>query len=124
MAYNNIQGHTETYLAGADLTAEQFTFVVSDGDEVTQINAGEAATGVLFNDPASGRAATVVTGGQPNVYAGAAIAVGAEIASDDEGRAVTAVSTDIVLGKARHAAGGAGELVMIDFYGQGQYTKA
>ena len=49
--------------------------------------------------------------------------MGAEIASDDEGQAVTAVSTDVVLGYARHAAA-AGELVRIDFLGEAQFVKA
>ena len=68
--------------------------------------------------------AVVITGGEPNVYAGDAIAVGDEVAADANGDAVTAVSTDIVVGIAREAAGGAGELVRIDFLGEAQYTKA
>ena len=51
-------------------------------------------------------------------------AVGDEVAADANGDAVTAVSTDIVVGIAREAAGGAGELVRIDFLGEAQYTKA
>lgn len=124
MAFNNILNQAETYLAGEDLSAAQYTFVTSDGDEVTATGAGESATGVLWNDPATGRAATVVRGGEPHVYAGAAIAVGAEIASDANGKAVTATSTDVILGEARTAAGGAGELVMITFYGPAQTVKA
>lgn len=125
MAFNNIHGQVETYTAGADLSAEQYTFVKrASNDTVVQANAGEAAVGVLWNDPASGRAASVVKGGNPHVYAGAAVAVGAELASDDEGRAVTAVSTDVVIGYARTAAGAANELIMIDFLGEAQFTKA
>lgn len=125
MAYNNILGQAETFLAGADLSAEQFTFVKrGTGDAVVQCDAGEGAVGVLWNDPASGLAATVIRGGDPHVYAGAAIAAGAEVTPDDEGRAVTATSTDEVVGFARVAAGAANELVMIEFLKTGQYTKA
>jgi hypothetical protein len=122
--FANIQNRVEGYLAGADLSAKQYTFVTSDGDEVTTTGAGEAATGVLWNDPESGRAASVVRGGEPMVYAGAAIAVGAEIASDADGKAVTAVSTDVILGVARTAATAEDELVTITFYGPSQTVKA
>lgn len=124
MAFANIQNRVEGYLAGEDLSSAQYTFVTSDGDEVTATGAGEAATGVLWNDPQSGRAASVVRGGEPMVYAGAAIAVGAEIASDANGKAVTAASGDVILGEARTAAGAADELVTITFYGPAQTTKA
>lgn len=122
--FNNILNRVEGYLAGEDLSTKQYTFVTSDGDEVTSTGAGEAATGVLWNDPASGRAASVVRGGEPMIYAGAAIAVGAEIASDAAGKAVTATSGDVILGEARTAAGGADEMVQITFYGPSQTTKA
>lgn len=125
MAYNNIHGMAETYLAGEDLSNEIYTFVKrGSGDAVVQANAGEAAVGVLFNDPANGRAATVVRGGEPQVYAGAAVAVGAEVTSDAEGRAVTATSTDIILGYARTAAGAANELITVEFLREGQVAKA
>lgn len=124
MAFNNIEKQVETYLAGEDLSAAQYTFVVSDGDEVSGVGAGEAATGVLWNDPTLGKAASVVRGGEPHVYAGAAVAVGAEIAADANGKAVTATSGDVILGEARTAAGGADELVMITFYGTAQTVKA
>lgn len=123
-SFANIQNQVEGYLAGADLSTKQYTFVTSDGDEVTTTGAGASATGVLWNNPALGRAASVVRGGEPMVYAGAAIAVGAEIASDANGKAVTAVSTDVIIGQARTAASAADELVTITFYGKGQTVKA
>lgn len=125
MAYNNILGQGEAYVAGADLTAKQYTFVTAGAnDVVTATGDGAAATGVLWNAPAQGKAATVIRGGEPHVYAGAAIAVNAEIASDANGKAVTATSGDVVVGRARHAVGAANQLVMITFYGKAQYTKA
>ena len=127
MAYTaNIMDHARKYEAAGDISAEQYTFFKRGAnDTVVQSGAGEAAVGVLWNDPAAaGRMAVVITGGEPNVYAGDAIAVGDEVAADANGDAVTAVSTDIVVGIAREAAGGAGELVRIDFLGEAQYTKA
>lgn len=51
------------------------------------------------------------------VEAGAAISVGATLASDNQGRAITAVSGagNITLGKALKAAGAAGEIIEIQF---------
>lgn len=124
MAYNNILGQAETYIAGEDLSSSQYLFVVSDGDEVTVIGAGEAATGVLFNAPASADAATVVRGGEVNVWVGTGgLTVGQEVAADANGKAVAATSTDEVLGISRTATAANG-LATITFLPIGQYTKA
>lgn len=124
MAYNNTQGQAETYLAGADLSGSQYLFVTSDGDEVTVTGAGEAATGVLFNDPVSGDAATVVRGGELNVWVGTGgVAVGDKVASDAAGKAVVAGTGDVILGEVRVAAA-AGGLAMITFYGPAQSVSA
>lgn len=116
MAFNNIHGEVETYIAGADLTGSQYLFVIESGANVVVAGAGEAAVGVLWNDPASGRAASVVRGGDPNVYAGEALAAGVDVASDAAGKAVAATSGDVVLGKTRAAADAADDLVQISFY--------
>lgn len=126
MAFNgNITDHAVQYTSATDVTAEQYTFFKrAANDTVVQAGAGEAAVGVLWYAQATTNAAvTVITGGEPHVVAGDAIAVGAEIAADANGEAVTAVSTDVVLGYARHAAA-AGELVRIDFLGGAQFVKA
>lgn len=127
MAYSsNIMGYARKYSAAGDNSADQYTFFKRGaGDTVVQSDAGEAAVGVLWNDPAvAGRTAVVITGGEPNVYVGAGgVTVGDEIASDANGKAVTAVSTDVVVGIARNTVA-AGGLVRIDFLGEAQYTKA
>ena len=124
MAYNNILGQAETYIAGADLSTKQFLFVVSDGDEVTVAGAGEAATGVLWNAPVSGDAATVIRGGEPNVYVGTGgLTVGGAVAADANGKAVAAVTGNVVLGIARTTTA-AGGLATISFYGPAQSVKA
>lgn len=119
--YNNVLGRAETYIAGEDLSAAQYLFVTDDGDEVTVTGAGLAATGVLFNAPVEDDAATVVRGGDPNVWVGTGgVTVGDIVASDANGAAVVATTGDIALGKAR-ATAAAGGLVQIQFFGQGQY---
>lgn len=116
MAYNNIHGRVETYIAGADLSTKQYTFVVASDANVVTAGAGEAAIGVLWNDPEATRAASVVQGGDPHVYAGEAIAAGVDIASDAAGKAVAAGTGDVILGKTRHAVAAADDLVQINFY--------
>tara|TARA_R110000737_G_scaffold204632_2_gene223421 strand:- start:2598 stop:2969 length:372 start_codon:yes stop_codon:yes gene_type:complete len=115
MAYNNIHGQVETYIAGADLSSSQYLFVKVSGANVVVAGDGEAAVGVLWNDPTSGKAASVVRGGDPHVYAGAAIAAGIDIASDAAGKAVAATTGDIILGTTRAAAAASGDLVQINF---------
>jgi hypothetical protein len=124
MAYNNILGEAETYVAGADLTGKQYTFVTSDGDEVTTTGAGASATGVLWNEPTLADAATVVRGGEVNVYVGTGgLTVGANVASDAAGLAVVAGTGDEILGVARTAAA-AGGLATVTFYKVAQSTSA
>ena len=116
MAYNNILGEAETYIAGADLTGKQFTFVTSDGYEVTTTGAGESATGVLWNEPVEGDAATVVRGGEVNVYVGSGgLSPGQEVTADTDGKAVLAYHGAVILGEARTAANSGG-LATVTFY--------
>lgn len=76
--------------------------------------AGEAAVGVLQNKPqVTGQAATVGIFGVSVVRSGAAVAVGAQIAADSAGRAVTATTGDYILGTAVEAAAGADELISV-----------
>jgi hypothetical protein len=127
MAYSgNILNEGRKYSAAGDLSAEQYTFMKrAANDTVVQSGAGEAAVGVLWNAPAAaGRMAVVICGGEPNLWVGAGgVTVGDEIASDANGDAVTAVSTDVVLGYARETSA-VGGLVRIDFLGKSQFVKA
>ena len=67
--------------------------------------------GVLMNNPDSGQAATVAWQGEVKVVAGAAITAGVLITNDSSGRAVAAVSGDLVIGRAWEAAGAGGETI-------------
>lgn len=108
----------ETFIAGADLSAKQFTFVIQNTTDRTVVSAtdGQAANGVLINDPASGEAATVVTAGRVIVEVGTGgLTAGDDVASDDNGEAITAATADIIVGKALETAA-AGERTTIEFF--------
>jgi len=114
----------ETMTAGADLSAKQWTFVKMNTTDRTVISAtdGDAAMGVLINDPESGEAATVVTHGRVIVEVGTGgLTAGDNVASDASGEAITAASTDIVVGQALEDAA-AGTRATIDFFRGGNAT--
>lgn len=118
-------GNAKNKLAAADLSDKTKYFVKRVADnKVNLAGAGEAALGVLWNDPRSGDMAWVVSGGSPDVYSGAAVTVGAEVAVDADGKAVTATSGDVVVGIAVDATTAADQLLQIDFLGEASYTKA
>lgn len=93
---------SQTFTAGADLSSSQYLFVKGDStaNQVVLCGDGEAAIGVLLNDPTSGQAAAVATSGKVRVIAGGNITVGARVASDSAGKAVAAATGDYVLGVA------------------------
>lgn len=97
---------TRTFVAGEDLSAAQFHFVTleSDGNVDLADSAGENCVGVLLNSPAAAAAATVAMTGKVMVEAGDTIAAGASVATNAAGEAVTAGSTNIIMGYALEAA--------------------
>jgi|SRR5210317_2018485 hypothetical protein len=97
---------TRSFVAGESLTAAQFKFVTleSDGQVDLADSAGENCIGVLLNNPAAGAAATVAVSGKVMVTSGGTIAAGAAVATDASGDAVTAASTNIIMGYALEAA--------------------
>ena len=78
---------------------------------ISQAGAGEASYPVQEGVTASGKAVTLMTYGRSKVVAGAAFNAGVDLASDANGDAVTAVSTDEVVGVSSSVAGGSGEIV-------------
>lgn len=96
-----------TIAAAADLS--RFRFVDYSGNVV---GAGERVLGVPTTDFSAGEQASVATHGEILVEAGAAIAAGAEVESDANGRAVTK-TTGVGFGVARDAAGAAGEIIRV-----------
>jgi hypothetical protein len=108
----------ESMIAGADLSAAQFTFVKMNTTDSTVVAAGnaDAAFGVLINTPTSGAAATVVTHGRVSVTAGlGGLTAGALVGVDANGAGVVAATADIVVGIVVDAAA-AGGLATIDFF--------
>ena len=110
-----IPGFNYSLQASADLSAEQFTFMVADANgEAAQAGAGVDAIGVLQNDPAAqGEAANLQAFGVSKVVAGAAVAAGAQVMSDATGRAITATATNNVVGVALEAAANADEIIAV-----------
>lgn len=107
-----------TLEAGGDLSADQWKFVTlaADGQIDVHAAATDMPTGVLLNNPsAAGQAAEVAVEGVVKVEASAGITVGTNVTTTAAGLAVTAVSTDSIVGIAMSTAGGAGELVEVLF---------
>lgn len=104
MAYTENMA-TRTSISGAAIS--QFTFVAgpaSDG-QIDPCGAGDRAAGVALSAAsAAGQAVTVAYDGRVMVKAAGTIARGGAVASDANGEAVAAASTDIILGYALEAA--------------------
>jgi hypothetical protein len=83
-----------TLIAGADLSAKQYTFVKlnSDGAVIAAAAATDLPIGVLQNAPTSGQEAEVLVVGGTKIVAGAAIAEGAQVGTSSAGKAVALVA--------------------------------
>lgn len=114
MAYE-IPGFSWTLEASGDLSAEQFTAMVVDGNgQAAQAGAAVNIAGVLQNNPsAAGREAAIVSTGITKGVAGAAVAAGAYLMTDANGEFVTAVATNELAGIALQAAGAQGEIIPV-----------
>lgn len=102
--------------ASGDLSAGQHHFVEIDGNgQIVLISgSGDPAIGVLQNKPvAQGNEGAIMGTGISKVVAGAAVTVGALVMSNAAGRAITATSGEVVLGRALEAAGGDGEVIPV-----------
>lgn len=88
-----------TLVAGADLSAKQFTFVTyTAAAGVTSPTAiTDPIVGVLLNTPKQGEAAEIAIGGETKVVFNAAVASG-PVSTAIGGKAVTAAATSYVLG--------------------------
>jgi len=101
--------------AAADLSASQFHALVVDANgQVALAGAAVRIDGVLQNDPAAaGREAAVAFGGITKMVCGAAVAAGAEVATNAAARAITAVATNPVIGRAITAGGADGDIISV-----------
>lgn len=108
----------ETMIAGADLSAKQFFAVKQNTTDRTVVLAGngEAADGILINDPASGEAATVVVFGRVTVEVGTGgISAGDNVGIEAGGKIVVAATGDVIIGRAVEDAA-ASTIGTIDFF--------
>lgn len=102
-------GERASFEAAADLSAKRYHIVKMNSDRklVLATDATDAIVGVLDSDAKLGHTADVVLingTGSFKVKAGANIAADALITTDANGQAVTATTSNRVIGRARYAA--------------------
>lgn len=86
-------------IAGADLSAKQFYVVkINSSGQIVLAGDGEVAYGVLQDKPVSGAVGAVAVFGQTKAILGGTVAAGAKVASDANGKVVTATTGENVLG--------------------------
>jgi len=116
------------FIAGANLSALQYRFLkpgATEGQVVTMAAATDQPICLLLDKPdAQGKVAETVQFGIYEVEAGAVVAWGALIQSDSVGRAITAVATGYVCGRALQAAGAAGERIACYIWTVNPWLKA
>lgn len=126
MAYNTIsQMDFGQAIAATDLTGKLYFAGVLTGESVdVAATAGGRVDCVIHTDSPAGISSRVVFKGVTKAVAGAAVAAGADVAVNASGQFVTAAATNVVVGKAITAAGAAGEVLTINFYGADTYTAS
>lgn len=124
MAYNTIsQVDFGQAVATTDMTGDLFKGGILTGEAVDlAAAAGGRIDCVIHTDAPVGITVRCVLKGVTKASAGAAVTAGDLIAVDANGQFVTAVATDVVVGKAITAAGAQGEIFTMNFYGADSYT--
>jgi len=85
-------------IAAADLSAKQFYAIVINGDGNAAVGgAGAECIGVLQNDPAIGKAASVMALGESMAIYGDTVTAGYGLASDGNGKLIHAVAGDAII---------------------------
>lgn len=93
--------------AAADLSAKQFFAVKLDANgDVVLSGDGDLSLGILQNAPILGEACEIEMDGISKTVAGAAVAIGAEVAANAAGKLITAVAGKRVVAVALQAAAG------------------
>lgn len=112
-------GFLRTETAGADLSAKEgFALVGSSGNAVTA-GANVRILGICVDPVVSGRTTTIQVAGLARAVAGAAITKHALLATDSQGRLVTATAGQNVVAQAMEAAGGAGAIISVELFNGG-----
>lgn len=91
-------------IAGADLSALQYTFIYADGADSEKLkgqtsDTNLATVGVLINTPGDDEQAVYIAEGKVDVYAGGAIEPYDYVMTDANGKAVVATTGKVILGQ-------------------------
>lgn len=108
----------ESFIAGEDMSSAQFYGVIASSTDrtVTLGDNGEAAVGIIQNNPGNGGAATVCTFGRTQAAIGTGgVTAGDDVALENGGTVVTAANGDVVIGRAVETAA-ASTIGTIDFF--------
>lgn len=103
-----------TLEAAADLSAKQYHIVRASGANLANqasLNTDAAIVGVLQNNPQSGEGASIKDSGVGYVVAGGSITVNDRLTTNSSGRAATAASGQVVIGRALEAAAANGDKI-------------
>ncbi len=115
MAITKLYGHSyDAKPAGADLTGKEGYAVKLDTDGTLILaTAGDPVWGIVIEGTTAGKYTTCAISDMPEAVCGAAIAEGAKVASDANGKLVTATTGDDVIGVARGTTAAADEFLTI-----------
>ena len=114
MAVEQITGAIGFKVAAADLSAKQFYSVKVDSTgKIALTGAGELGLGILQNDPTAGLAANVAISGASKAVVGAAVAAGARLSSDANGKLITATAAKSVVAQALEAGAANGDIISV-----------
>lgn len=105
---------TDAHPGAVDLTGKEFFAAKRTSTGLNLCGAGEHCDGVISEGKAAGLSSSIKTGNQLKAVAGAAVAVGAKVTPDANGKFITAVAGDQVFGTAITAAGAADVLFTIE----------
>lgn len=91
MSFGNVNHHTISLAAAADLSASQFLAVKVDSNgRAALASTGQFCVGILQNKPAANQAATVAYGGISKAIAGGNVTAGMTLAANSSGKLVDA----------------------------------
>lgn len=115
MAVERFTGsQTDTALSDVDLRDKEFYGVKRTATGVTLCAAGDHCDGVISEGKNIGLHTSFKTGNQLKAIAGAAVAIGAKVTTDANGKFITATSGTEVFGTAISNAAAANDLFTID----------
>jgi len=126
MAQSQGKGVDQDFTVSENLSAK-FRFLMKQGATLNSALLGDTAggrvIGVLQEDglDASSQVqhASIRTGGEALVVAGASTTIGAPLQDDGNGKVIDATTADKVIGVGREAAGADGDIILMDISSEG-----